>query len=291
MPAASINHRNVGIIGLGEVGQAIAEELTVAGNRLRVYDARPGGRTAAEAANKLGIGIYSQPTEFCNGLDVLVVAVPGPEVLPVAEKLITSLSPQTAYLDVSTKSIADRDRSVALATSCSIGYSDVTIVDPVAGPEVSVLASGPAARVTADLLASTRFRVRVLDEHRTVSTEVKLCRSILTKGLSALLLESLTAAYRLGIQDTVAQSFATTLSLPFGEILASLVGSAPHHATRRAREMDSVKEFVETVLVRTPMTTSASTLLTRVAREFDESDAVLPWADVIRRLDASSIFR
>ena len=68
------------------------------------------------------------------------------------------------------------------------------------------------------------------------ASAIKILRSVVMKGLEALLLECLIGARRYGIEDAVLESLGKTLAKPFDQVVQGVLTTNAIHAGRRAEE-------------------------------------------------------
>lgn len=162
----------------------------------------------------------------------------------------------------------------------------MAIADPILPAERSVelLISGTASSASGDLFANTRFRSRILDLRTPISTEVKLLRSVFTKGLEALLIETLTAADRYGARAETHRSLSIFMQNDFDELLRILVGTAMRHARRRAEEMDEAAGLVAEALGISTMTSATAAVLHSLANLVDASRSEPAGVDDVLRI-------
>ncbi|MET0271823.1 MAG: DUF1932 domain-containing protein, partial [Phenylobacterium sp.] len=74
----------------------------------------------------------------------------------------------------------------------------------------------------------------------------KLCRSVMIKGVEALLTESMLAARRYGVEGVVLESLSDLLPLPDWPATARyMISRSLEHGTRRAEEMREAARTVE----------------------------------------------
>lgn len=254
--------RQVGLVGVGEVGSVVVRELLSVDRWPVCFDSRPEEITDS-AARELGIELYKSIGDFAAAVDVVIVTVVGRESLHVAHEVVPALRSGTLYADWTTTSPAVRDAIAAVCAECDVRFADVSILDTVTWIDRSIelLVSGPGASGLSAVLDGTRLIPRVIDDERPVSTEVKLLRSVFTKGLEALLLETLGAAQALGIRPEVERSVLRFMSEDFDRIIDLLVGSSMRHAERRANEVHDVLELLLERVGGAPMTSGAARLL------------------------------
>ena len=111
------------------------------------------------------------------------------------------------------------------------------------GINVKVIASGPCANKFADL---NRYgmNITVVGSLNGQASGIKLLRSSYTKGVSALLFESIYHAYKMGIDREVLKYISETECPDFIESAKSRIISAAFHAQRRSEEMDEVVQML-----------------------------------------------
>src|SRR5690606_29622478 len=93
-----------------------------------------------------------------------------------------------------------------------------------------------------------------------VASAIKMCRSVVIKGLEAITVESLRAARRYGAEDAVLASLAETFpSLGWtGDLPDYLVSRVAEHGRRRAEEMREVATTLRDVGVMPDMSEAAA---------------------------------
>jgi 3-hydroxyisobutyrate dehydrogenase-like beta-hydroxyacid dehydrogenase len=113
---------------------------------------------------------------------------------------------------------------------------------------VPVLASGDGAREFATLAATLDMRVEAIGDEPGQASAVKMLRSLLVKGLEALLWECAVGAHRYGVDARVFASMPGDLPMDDWQELASyLIGRTVLHGERRAAELREVADTLEDV--------------------------------------------
>jgi hypothetical protein len=130
---------------------------------------------------------------------------------------------------------------------------------------IRVLLSGPGAVQAAACLKFGRLAPSVADPIRCVSTEAKLCRSIFTKGVTALLFESLGTAQGIGIYPLVKASVDEFMSTDFQRTAHMLLTSTTGHSLRRAYEVQASADLVRAVLGTSYMAEATGRILERLS--------------------------
>jgi 3-hydroxyisobutyrate dehydrogenase-like beta-hydroxyacid dehydrogenase len=111
--------------------------------------------------------------------------------------------------------------------------------------KVPLLLGGSGAMELAPLLATLGFDAKVASEELGVASAVKMCRSIMVKGLEAMVIEAFTTARAYGVEDAVLASLKETYpGFDWEKQGAYYFQRVIEHGRRRAEE---VREVAETV--------------------------------------------
>jgi 3-hydroxyisobutyrate dehydrogenase-like beta-hydroxyacid dehydrogenase len=112
-----------------------------------------------------------------------------------------------------------------------------------------MLAGGAAAPAFAALMEPFGLRVQVLATGAIGSAAaVKMCRSIVVKGLEALLVECVLGAGRFGADELVFASLAESYpGIDWKQLADYTAGRVAVHGERRAREMEEVAETLRAI--------------------------------------------
>jgi 3-hydroxyisobutyrate dehydrogenase-like beta-hydroxyacid dehydrogenase len=107
-----------------------------------------------------------------------------------------------------------------------------------------------------------------------VASAVKMCRSVLIKGLEALTVECLFAARQYGAEDAVLESLAATYpGMGWKDRLPDyLISRVAEHGQRRAAELREVAQTLREVAVEPSMALAAAHCQEQLAYELTESD-------------------
>jgi len=191
----------VGLIGLGNMGAAVAERVLEAGFPLTVYN-----RTAAKAAPlaERGAAVAASAAELAAGAEIVLTSLADDDAFEaVAGEALASAQPGTVLVDLSTVSPPASARVAELAEAASVGY----LRAPVSGnPSVvragslTFIVSGPAeaferAEPVIRAIGPTVHRVGEREEARVV----KLAINTMVAGLAELMAEALVLGEASGV--------------------------------------------------------------------------------------------
>jgi 3-hydroxyisobutyrate dehydrogenase-like beta-hydroxyacid dehydrogenase len=191
----------VGLIGLGNMGTAVAERLVDAGHRLVVHNRTPG--KAAGLADR-GADVAETPAALAAVSDLVLTSLADDEALvQVAGEVIAAAQPGTVLVDLSTVSPEASARVAAEAERVGVAY----VRAPVSGnPSVvragnlTFIVSGPddaIDRVLPVLLAIGPTVHRVGDAEQ--ARVVKLAINLVIGGLAELMSEALVLGEGAGV--------------------------------------------------------------------------------------------
>jgi 3-hydroxyisobutyrate dehydrogenase-like beta-hydroxyacid dehydrogenase len=118
---------------------------------------------------------------------------------------------------------------------------------PPYGIKVPMLLGGAKAVELAALLQSWGMDAKAVSEKLGVASAIKMCRSVMIKGLEALVIESYTTARAYGVEDHVLPTLQETFpSIDWSQQGAYFFSRVVQHGQRRAEEMresaNTVKE-------------------------------------------------
>jgi 3-hydroxyisobutyrate dehydrogenase-like beta-hydroxyacid dehydrogenase len=117
------------------------------------------------------------------------------------------------------------------------------------GHRVPMLLGGPAARAFAERLEPFGMRLEVLGSSSIgTAAAVKMCRSIVVKGLEAILCECVLGAHEYGAADHVWASLQESYpGIDWKRLADYTMNRVVVHGERRAREMEEVAETLRAI--------------------------------------------
>jgi len=278
MAARSI--RQIAIVGFGEVGGIFGNDLAKQGIAVSVFDilfASPSLRQQMLAkAENCGVRAAENLSDCLRHADLVISAVTVSSALDVANEAGPMLRSGQIFLDLNSIS---PDTKRKLATCIEPGkahFVEAAVMAGVPTPRLKVpmLLGGPHAVEAAERLRSIGMNATALSDQVGVASAVKMCRSVIMKGLEALAVECLFAARQYGAEDAVLQSLAATYpSLGWEDHLPDyLIGRVAQHGRRRAAEMREVAQALEAVGIEPTMALATARRQERVVIEMEEKN-------------------
>jgi 3-hydroxyisobutyrate dehydrogenase-like beta-hydroxyacid dehydrogenase len=239
----------IAFIGCGEAGQTIGRGLRAQGARLGAYDilfddpANQGRlRRTAEAA---GFTIAASHAAAVADADIVFLAVTASSSLAAARACLPGLKAGQLFLDINSVSPQRKIETAALVESTGACYVDVAVMAPVAPYEhkVPCLIGGPGAATLLPRASALGMKMEFVAAEVGQASAIKMFRSIMIKGLEALVVESMLAASEYRVEEKVLASLKETFpSLDWEKLSGYLIERVVSHGRRRAAEMREVAE-------------------------------------------------
>jgi len=236
----------LGLIGYGEVGKIFGAGLKPQAGVASVsaWDLKFAEATsqAAETAHAANAGIIAQPSmqALCAAADLIISAVTASSTLAVAQEAARHIRPGAVFLDLNSASPGTKQRAAAAIDGAGAHYVEAGVMTsvPPYGIKVPMLLGGAPARELAAVLSGWGMDAKPVSDQLGVASAIKMCRSVMIKGLEALVIESYTTARAYGVEDYVLPTLAETFpSIDWHKQGAYFFSRVVQHGKRRAEEM------------------------------------------------------
>jgi 3-hydroxyisobutyrate dehydrogenase-like beta-hydroxyacid dehydrogenase len=165
----------------------------------------------------------------------------------VAEKALGYLSAHQVLFDLNSASPRTKAGCGEALAARGLAYVEGAVMAPVAEPgiRVSILAGGAQAMDVAERLNPRGMAIRVVSDTIGRASATKLCRSIMIKGIEALIIDSARASAAWGVSEDVFASLGATFPGQDWAQLARLMDSrVARHGIRRAAEMREAAQML-----------------------------------------------
>lgn len=243
---------SIAFIGFGEVGGIFAADLKAAGAPfVRFYDIKLDDAALAPAlhakAQAAGAEVAANPAEAIAGADIVISAVTANAVLDVARAVVPHLAAGQVFLDVNSAAPDTKRAAAAIVEASGAHYVEGAVMAPVTAPRIKVpiLAGGPKAQETADRLNALGMNLRAVSDTHGRASAMKLCRSIMIKGIEALIIDCARSAKAWDVEAEVFGSLTDTFpGVDFATLADLMAGRVRQHGVRRAAEMREAADMV-----------------------------------------------
>ncbi len=179
--------------------------------------------------------------------DLVLCAVTASQTIAVAEAWAPAIRPGAWFLDFNSASPGAKVRAAALIDGAGGRFVEGAVMTSVPPYRIRVplLLGGPHAEELKSLLDELGFVARVGSPKLGVASATKMCRSVMIKGLEAMVIESYTTARAYGVEAAMLASLAETFpGIDWERQGAYFFERAIQHGRRRAEEM---REAAQTV--------------------------------------------
>ncbi len=243
------------LLGLGEVGGVLAEHLLEQTDaRLTVWDRLlddPASLPAVTLQSLLPSGRVAaaqSAATAADGCEVILSAVTAGQAVAVAESVLPSIGQGTWFVDFNSVS-PDTKKCVGRAVESSgAQFVEVAVMSPIhpAGCCSPMLLAGPTAEAFLPVGRELGFgAMSVASDSAGQAAATKMCRSVVIKGMEALLAESLLCARFYGVEASVIASLGNLFpGIDWEEKGRYMISRSLAHGARRAEEMEEAAKTV-----------------------------------------------
>jgi len=255
----------IGFIGFGEAAHVLAKGLRDAGAQVFAWDIDlddTARRHRVEArAGDAGVDLTTGLSDLAGRCDVLLSAVVSSAAVTAAESAAPQLERRHLYLDLNSTSpqVKQKVGRIVSRTGARFVEGAVMASVPKLGLKVPILLCGEAAGDAS--LALARYGMNLEDFGPEIgrASAVKMFRSIVVKGLEALLLECALGAERYGVTERVLDYVeAGYPGLDWNRLTHFLLGRTAIHGERRGHEMLEVADTLRSLGIEPLMSEAAA---------------------------------
>lgn len=236
------------LIGFGEAGAIFGQDLAASGVTVYAYDRlqeNPGTRAAIyDKADRCGVQLCDSFDQAIALADWVISAVTADQALAVAQAAAVLMKPDQLFIDINSVAPSTKRAAFAAMQRHGVGYIDAAVMAPVPPQRLKtpILLGGAVAGPVADQLAALGMNVRRVADEVGVASAIKMCRSIMIKGLEALTTECLSTARQYQAECEVLASLHESFpQMGWDSTLPHyLISRVAEHGLRRSEEMKEV---------------------------------------------------
>jgi 3-hydroxyisobutyrate dehydrogenase-like beta-hydroxyacid dehydrogenase len=247
--------QRIALVGFGEVGGIFGADFANLGISVSVYDILFHSSESRKAmlayARDCGVQARESLAECVRDAELVISAVTASSSLGVARDSSKILRPGQIFMDINSVSPGTKRADAAHIERSGAYFVESAVMSPVPPYRLKapMLLGGNYAAELAPRLLALGMDATPVSESIGVASAVKMCRSVMIKGIEALAVECLFTARRYGAEDAVLKSLdATYPQMGWRENLPNyLVSRVAEHGRRRAAEMREVAEALRDV--------------------------------------------
>jgi 3-hydroxyisobutyrate dehydrogenase-like beta-hydroxyacid dehydrogenase len=243
------NIRRIALIGFGEAGGIIGADLAkVPGVRVASYDIKLDSAADAPAMRqKIADAQVEERGDLAALIadaDIVFSAVTASEARGVAVDAAPHMRDGQLFLDINSIAPETKRANAATIDATGAAYVDVAVMAPVPPKRLGVpmLLGGAQAAAMAEVLTGLGMNARVVSPEIGYASAIKMCRSVMIKGLESLTVECTLTARHYGVEVPVLASLhASFPGMGWDDKLPDyLVSRVAEHGRRRAAELREV---------------------------------------------------
>ncbi len=247
---AAPDFKTIAVIGFGEAGGILGAELAKRGAAVRTYDILlddPGARDAMlRKAAAAGVAAAATHAAAVRGADLVISAVTAASAVDVAKAFAPHAAKGQVFLDINSISPEAKRGNARAIEAGGADYVEAAVMAAVPPKRLAVpmLLGGARAKEVSAALDAMGFATEAVADRIGVASAIKMCRSVMIKGLEALTVECLMGARRYGAEKEVLASLAGTFpGMGWDKDLPNyLISRVAEHGRRRAAEMREVAQ-------------------------------------------------
>lgn len=237
------------LIGFGEVGQILAQDLSGKASSIAAWDILFADPDSAPTKASGAIRKGASAEDAVKNADIIISAVTAAQTANAVTSVAGAKKKGAVYLDLNSASPGEKTKAAATINEAGGRYVEAAVMSPIGPKRIAcpMLFGGPHAETFLPLAHQLGFTgAKVFSDEYGKASAAKMCRSIMVKGVEALLTESLLSARHYRVEDTVIASLSDLFPGPdWNELSTYMISRALEHGKRRAEEMREVAKTVE----------------------------------------------
>ncbi len=235
----------IALIGYGEVGRILAEDLRGRAS-IVAFDLKLQSDAAAALrshAQQHGAVLADSHAAAVRDAGLVISAVTASQAVAVARACAPGLARGAFFLDFNSASPGAKIEAAGIVDAAGGRYVEGAVMTSVPPHRIKVplLLGGPHAAALEPVLNTLGFAAKVASEQLGVASATKMCRSVVIKGLEAMVIEAYTTARHYGVEDAVLASLQETFpGVDWERQGAYLFQRVIEHGRRRSEEVREV---------------------------------------------------
>ena len=243
----------LGFIGFGGAAYGLAKGLQESGQiNITFFDSMLDDETAGPVITRRAEETYARPCstlrELIEGAGIIISCVTGSAALAVATRAAPYLRPHHLYVDVNTTSPKTMELVADRLHQSGSPFADVAMMGAVPAflHQVPCLASGDGSQLFKRLMEPYGMDISCVGDAPGQASAIKMLRSVFMKGFLALLIETLGATHRYGVDSIVLDSLSRTMAKnDFIETVRLQLAKGVISAERMSQEMEAVVQTLK----------------------------------------------
>ena len=231
---------HIAILGLGEAGSIFANDLAAMGITVSGWDPNP----IRTLNNK--IRFATSNADAAKDADIIFSVNLSSVSEQIATEVLPVMNKEKIYVEMNTSSPDKKIAVYNILQSSGVQYVDLAIMAPVPpnGIKTPFLASGPGAKLFKEKLSGLHLDIDVIGDKVGDASTKKLLRSIVYKGVAAVICEAVEAGKAFESEKYIREQISSVIG-GNDELINRFLEGSVTHAERRLHEMEAVVEMLE----------------------------------------------
>jgi 3-hydroxyisobutyrate dehydrogenase-like beta-hydroxyacid dehydrogenase len=246
-------------------------------------------------AAQAGVQACASLQVLCESADFVISAVTASNTLAVAQAAAPHIRAGAIFLDLNSASPGTKQQAAQVIEAAGAHYVEAGVMTsvPPYGIRVPMLLGGAQAEALAEKLRGFGMDAKAVATDIGIASAIKMCRSVMIKGLEALVIESYTTARKYGVEGHMIPTLTETFpSIDWEKQGAYFFSRVAQHGKRRAEEMREAANTVSEAGFQPWMATAIAGKHDWVAQQsrdgvFDGLGKDASWQDYADRLLAA----
>jgi 3-hydroxyisobutyrate dehydrogenase-like beta-hydroxyacid dehydrogenase len=287
---------HIGMVGYGEVGKIFSAGLRNSMVSISAWDLKFDEASARDAelahAARANVQACASMQALCGQADFIISAVTASNTLVVAQTAARHIRLGATFLDLNSASPGTKQQAAQLIDAAGGYYVEAGVMTsvPPYGIRVPMLLGGATAQALVETLRGFGMNAKAVATEIGVASAIKMCRSVMIKGLEALVIESYSTARKYGVEGHMIPTLQETFpSIDWEAQGAYFFSRVAQHGKRRAEEMREAANTVREAGFEPWMATAIAEKHDWVAQQardgaFDGLPIDAPWQQFADRL-------
>lgn len=230
---------HIAILGVGEAGSIFANDLAAMGFTVSCWDPAPKRKLHEH------VRFAESNTAAAKYADIILSVNVSSVATAVAMEVLPVLNDQKIYAEMNTSSPQQKIAIDNLLQVSGVRFVDMAIMAPVPpkGIRTPFLISGNGAALLKKKLQAYQLNIDVLSDKTGDASTRKLLRSIVYKGIAAVICEAMEAGKAFELDAYMRQQIASVIG-GNDALIDRFVEGSKTHAERRIHEMEAVSEML-----------------------------------------------
>ncbi|MBT9778686.1 DUF1932 domain-containing protein [Clostridium sp. MCC353] len=246
---------NLGIIGFGEAGYYLTKNLIEGSVQVYTFDVAVNqederAELIACRARENSVILADSMEDLFEKVEIVFCLTSAGSAVPVAKSIKSLLRPGQVYIDLNSTSPQTKEEIAAALDGAEGIFVEGAVMGavPAKMTQVPINVCGPDAGVTAQRLNAAGLNIHVVEGKIGSASAMKMFKSILSKGMIALISETVFCTEKYGLTKPVLEDLINTINqMTFDGFCNYVVTQAAVHHVRLSKEMEEVVKTLDSL--------------------------------------------